>query len=200
MHPDVIVAPVFRGLATAALCGLTAVLVASCSQPEPGTPSPTTAPSSSDGGANAAPKVSSPKNLKALPACQLLTSAQLADLGATATPKTDTSLWGETKCKWINDDIAIYLSPDTTQGKGLSITYQNKVGAEVFEPLTIAGYPAVVTGKETIECAIGVGTSNTQMFLIDLTVTGTKRANHDDPCALAQKVGADVLNNLPAGQ
>lgn len=200
MPPDVIVAPVFRGLATAAVCGLAALLMASCSQPEAGTPSPTAATSSSDGGANAAPKVDSPKNLKARNACQLLTSSQLADLGATATPKADTSLWGETNCKWVNADIAVYLSPDTTQGKGLSITYQNKSGAQVFEPLTIAGYPAVVTGKETIECAVAVGTSNTQMFLIDLTVTGAKRANHDDPCALAQKVGADVLSNLPAGQ
>jgi hypothetical protein len=200
MRSDVIVTPVFRVLATAAACGLAVALVASCSQTEAGTPSPTAGGGTSAGGANTAPKVSNPKNLKAHPACELLTTAQLADLGATATPKTSTSLWGETKCQWINGDIGVFLSPDTTQGKGLAITYQNKAAAPAFEPLAIAGYPAVVTGKQAIECAVAVGVSDTQMFLIDLTVTGAKRANHDDPCALAQKVGADVLSNLPAGQ
>lgn len=197
---DVIVTSSYRRLVVAALCSLAAVLVAGCSQQEPGSPSPTTVPQTSGSGEPTAPKVSSPKNLKAHTACELLTAGQLQEIGATATPKPGKSVWGEANCQWQNGDINIYISPDTTQGKGLATVYQNMGGADTFKELQISGYPAVRTGQESINCSIGVGTSDTQDFLIDLTVLGTKRTNHEDPCALAQKVGADVLSNLPAGQ
>jgi uncharacterized Zn-binding protein involved in type VI secretion len=200
MRVNVSVGSVGNRYAFAVACGIAAVLVASCSQQEPGSPSPSTTSQSQGAGASAAPPVSNPKNLKAQPACQLLTAAQLSDLGATATPKPDTSVWGEGKCKWINDEVSLYISPDTTQGKGLSGVYKNLAGSAGFQSLTIAGYPAARTGGESNECAIAVGTSNTQVFLIDLTLFGSRRASNEDPCALAQKVGADVLSNLPAGQ
>ncbi|QUQ68260.1 hypothetical protein JJ691_60050 [Kutzneria sp. CA-103260] len=109
-------------------------------------------------------------------------------------------MWGEKDCEWGNDNLNIGVSPDTTQGKGLAIVYENMSGAPSFQPLTIAGYPAARTSKQTISCAIGVGTSDTQVFLVDLTVLGANRTNNTDPCAVAQTVAADVLGNLPAGQ
>ena len=194
------VRPMGKLIAFVVVGGLAAALVASCSQQEPGSPSSTTTTQSQGGGSATAPPVGSPKNLKARSACQLLTAAQLSDLGATASPSPDTSVWGEGNCKWISDEVSLYISPDTTRGKGLSGVYSNVSGSAGFESLTVAGYPAARTGSESNECAIAVGTSNTQVFLIDLTLFGSRRANKEDPCALAQKVGADVLSNLPAGQ
>jgi Protein of unknown function (DUF3558) len=183
-------------------CVVAAGFLVACSQQTPGdgSPTPSSSPSTPGSSASGAPKVANPKNLKNVPACQLLSSSQLQDLGATAAPKTSKSLWGEDECQWINDDISIYLSPDTTQDKGLAIVYANMAGSSSFQQLTVSGYPAVRTEKQDISCSISIGTSDTQLFMVDLTVTGVKRANHDDPCALSEKVAADVLSNLPAGQ
>ena len=109
-------------------------------------------------------------------------------------------MWGEKDCEWGNDNLNIGVSPDTTQGRGLAIVYENMSGTPSFQPLTIAGYPAARTSKQTISCSIGVGTSDTQVFLVDVTVLGTNRTNGTDPCTVAQTVATDVLSNLPAGQ
>ena len=189
-----------RGTLIVAACGLAVALLGACSQQTGGDPSPTTSSSPSSGSATSStPKVDQPKNLKAVDACQLLNSSQLHELGATATPTAGQSVWGEKSCEWGNDDINIGLSPDTTHGKGLSTVYANMSGTENFLPMKIAGYPAARTAKQTISCGIYVATSDTQDFLVDLTVLGAKRADHEDPCSLAQKVAADVLSNLPAG-
>lgn len=182
----------------AGLCVLPLTLVAACDQTSPGTPSPqTSAPTTTD---STAPKVSNPKNLKARQACQLLTQDQVQRLGATSTTKVKKSPWGEDQCQWINDAISLYISPDTTQGKGLSTVYDNMAGGENFAPLTIAGYPAARTDKQSLSCAIYVATSDTQDFLVDFTRLGGTRADYMDPCGFAQTVATDVLNNLPAGQ
>ncbi len=190
-----------RRLTIVAACGLLISLAAACSQPTGGNGSPTSSTSSTtSASASGAPKVANPKNLKAHKACQLLTPAQLQSLGAASTPKEGTAVWGEKDCEWGNDNLNIGVSPDTTQGQGLAIVYENMSGTPSFQPLTIAGYPAARTSKQTISCSIGVGTSDTQVFLVDLTVLGVNRTNNTDPCAVAQTVATDVLSNLPAGQ
>ncbi|GAA0621680.1 hypothetical protein GCM10010174_45670 [Kutzneria viridogrisea] len=187
-----------RRVSAVVTCGLAAMLLGACSQRTHGDPAPTTTAATST--TSGAPKVSNPKNLKAHDACQLLTLSQLQALGAPATGKERQSTWGEKSCVWGNDEVNIGFSPDTTHGTGLSAVYANMSGSENFLPMTIAGYPAARTAKQTISCTLWTAPSDTQVFLVDLSVLGAKRANHEDPCALAQKVAEDVLSNLSVGQ
>ncbi|SHH01208.1 DUF3558 domain-containing protein [Streptoalloteichus hindustanus] len=142
------------------------------------------------------PKVTKPKNLKAIAdACQLLSPQQLQELGASQ-PRPDKSPWGEGTCTWRNDNLNVHLAPDTTQGKGLAIAYANRRNNS--EATTVNGHPGLRSGKESMSCGLWIGASDTQALSISLTVLRDVKPEYKDRCAFAEKVAGMVLSNLPA--
>ncbi|MFB9428202.1 DUF3558 domain-containing protein [Streptoalloteichus tenebrarius] len=144
---------------------------------------------------NGAPKVATPKNLKAIAdPCQLLAPQQLQELGA-SNPSTKQSPWGEKYCDWLNDNLGVAVAPDTTQGRGLANLYANRKADS--EETTIHGHPGLRYNKAGMSCALGVGVSDTQAFTVSLTVRRDAKPEYKDRCAFAEKVAGMVLSNLP---
>nr|BFF01348.1 hypothetical protein GCM10020241_30230 [Streptoalloteichus tenebrarius] len=172
--------------------------LAACTSTTPGLASTSTGSQSSAATSNGAPKVTSPKNLKAIAdPCQLLTPQQLQEIGA-SNPTADKSLWGEGSCIWRNDNLRIRLDPDTTHGQGLTIVYNKNKDKPDYEQTTVNGHPAIRWGKEGPFCSVFVGVSDTQVLSADVAVLREVKPQYKDRCALVDKVAGMVLSNLPA--
>ncbi|GAA3436944.1 DUF3558 domain-containing protein [Kutzneria kofuensis] len=182
--------------------GLAVSLAAACSQQDPGSPSPAPTTSSATSSTSGAPKVASPKNLKGIDPCQLLTAQQLQMLGATprSQPTRDKSVWGEATCMWENDNVTVGLSPQTTLTKGIEQAYLSKDNYSFFQPTTVDGYPAVLVDKQKLSCGMFVGVSDTQELSLTVVVTGKDNPDYGNPCAFPPKVAGAALKNIPAGQ
>ncbi|MFB9428208.1 DUF3558 domain-containing protein [Streptoalloteichus tenebrarius] len=169
--------------------------LAACTSTTPGLASTSTDSQSSTPNNEGAPKVTNPKNLKAIAdPCQLLTPQQLQELGASG-QRSEKSKWGEAACTWRNDNLSIHLAPDTTQGKGLSTVYANRNASS--QEITVGGHPGMRTTKESLTCSIYVGVSDTQVFLTNVIVFKDVKPEYKDRCAFAEKVAGMVLTNLP---
>ncbi|MCP2262471.1 Protein of unknown function (DUF3558) [Streptoalloteichus tenebrarius] len=172
-----------------------AMVMAGCTSTTPGQASTSTGSQSSAATGNGAPKVTNPKNLKAIAdPCQLLTPQQLQEIGASES-RPGKSPWGEESCTWRNDNLNLAIAPDTTQNQGLSILYANKKSDS--EETTVNGHPSLRYNKEGRSCALGVGVSDTQTFSISMTVLRDVKPEYKDRCAFAEKVAGMVLSNLP---
>jgi hypothetical protein len=159
-----------------------AVVIAGCSSTEPGRPtadgdpSPALSTSTSDG---KAPPVRAALNDARLigDPCSALTSEQLRSLGFTAAVKTDVEdLAVGNVCSWNDDTIgAVGASAgvvvQTTLIHGLSDIYAQRHGMAYFTPVTIEGYPAVLTDltdqRDSGTCALNLGVSDTSVLAID---------------------------------
>ncbi|MCP2262473.1 Protein of unknown function (DUF3558) [Streptoalloteichus tenebrarius] len=178
--------------------------LAACTSTTPGLASTSTSTGSQSSAATStaatgdgAPKVATPKNLKAIAdPCQLLTPQQIQEIGA-GEPRQEKSQWGEAKCSWHNDNLVVSLAPDTTQGKGLSTVYANRDSLSNSEETTVGGYPGLRTGKISMACSVYVGVSDNQVFLGTVTVRRDAKPEYKDRCAFAEKVAGMVLSNLP---
>jgi Protein of unknown function (DUF3558) len=198
----VIVKPVLCRAGLLATSGLAVIVLTACSQTAPGAAtSATTASSTASSAGSAVPKVASPKNLKGVDPCQLLTTQQLQALNATARsqPRRDKSVWGEASCMWENDDVTVSLSPDTTHGKGIEQTYLSKGNYSFFQPTTVDDYPAVLVDKQSVSCGMFLGVSDSQELSLTVVVTGKTNPDYGSPCAFAPKVAGAALKNVPAG-
>ena len=185
----------------AVACLVLAVALAGCASPTAGQASRATNPSNSATASAAngdVPKVANPKNLKAIgDPCQLLTSQQLQELGA-SDPHMDKSLWGEQTCYWINDNLRVLLAPDTVQGHGLAVVWAKNKDKPESERTTVNGHPALRTDKLSMSCGLWVGVSDTQVLSVDVIVRRDVRPEYKDRCVFAEKVAGMVLSNLPA--
>ncbi|MFB9428203.1 DUF3558 domain-containing protein [Streptoalloteichus tenebrarius] len=146
---------------------------------------------------NGAPKVTSPKNLKAITdPCQLLTPQQLQELGASG-PRPDKSKWGEASCTWRNDNLNLNVAPDTTQGQGMAAVYAHRKDFSNSEKTSVNGHPGLRVEKFSKTCGLYVGTSDTQLLLVDVAVLRDVKPEYRDHCAFIEKVAGMVLSNLP---
>jgi hypothetical protein len=151
-------------------------IVVGCSSATGGTAQPTTStdsPGSSSTSPSAKPSGSAasdvPKVSNPLPAdkfyadpCAVVTPAQVAALGVNAQGKNTTTGLGPS-CGWIDPNLVGGLSIGILKlnTQGLGAPYSRKSQAAYFEPLTIQGYPAVLTDRDDDrakgQCGLHIG-------------------------------------------
>ncbi|MGH3940353.1 MAG: DUF3558 domain-containing protein [Pseudonocardiaceae bacterium] len=179
-----------------------AAVITGCSRAEGGLATP-----SSDG--NGAPRVprqlspvvEKPRDVRAYGdrPCEVFTSEQLRGFGFDLPPdRTDTLPSGHRTCDWIdsnrNGELSVTTYPDWDI---LERTYLNDATLPVFEPLWIAGLPAVAhqsaPGMPT--CYVTVGLAQRQG--LDVIFTDL-REPPDDPCGAARAAAEVAVGNLPS--
>jgi hypothetical protein len=162
------------------------VAIAGCSSTQPGqavaiassdrSGSPTTSSINSD---VAAPQVRTPLNDTRLISdpCSALTGPQLQGVGFTAAVKSHVQqLTLGNICGWNDDAVGAVgasasVAVQTTLNHGLSDIYAQRSGMGYFTPVTIEGYPAVLTDltdqRASGTCALNLGVSDTSVLVID---------------------------------
>lgn len=177
------------------------VMVAGCSLAQDGSAAP---PAGVGVGSTAqrqlSPPVEHPRDVRAYGdrPCEALTIKQLKAFGFDLPPdRTFTLPSGQKVCVWIdsgrNGELAIDTYPDWDV---LERTYANRVTLPVFEPLQIAGLPAVThqSGVGVPTCYVTVGLAERQG--IDVTFTDLRRP-HENPCGAARAAAEAAVGNLP---
>ncbi|QWF80536.1 DUF3558 domain-containing protein [Amycolatopsis sp. CA-230715] len=169
---------------------------------QPGGQSP--APVSSPGPAKptAAPPVPSPLKADGIVAqpCTALSSAQTQQIGM-VDPQSNPTSTGP-GCVWrsASDDLnKVTIAPMTANKGGLDDIYANK-GA-YFEPKTVNGYPAVLSGavedRSEGNCNLWIGVTDQLAVAVQAQIA--RGANKANPCPVAEKVGAAMIDNLKGG-
>ncbi|MCP2259163.1 Protein of unknown function (DUF3558) [Streptoalloteichus tenebrarius] len=142
------------------------------------------------------PKVVNPKSLKSVTdPCQLITSQQLQELGA-SDPHPGKTESGGPKCNWKNDNLAMTLTTYGAQGLDSVYAQRNRFGNS--QETTVSGYPGLRIASFSMTCGVYVGLAETQVFLADVIVFREVRPEYKDRCMFAEKVAGMVLSNLPA--
>jgi hypothetical protein len=99
-----------------------------------------------------------------------------------------------------SDLNSIDVTPLPENKNGMSDIYANNDAHryQFFQPLTIAGYPAAdaesADDRSTGTCAIVVGVTD-QLAVLLLTQIGAG-VNKTNPCPIAEKVGAAMIEHL----
>jgi hypothetical protein len=136
--------------------------------------------------------------------CRTLTSAQVRSLGlADAAAKPDTTAPGAAACSWYSAQAgyAVGVRHNTTLNKGLSLLYRKKNEAALFQEIPpINGYPAIIFDqyadlRSQGTCGVDVGLSDA--VVLDVVVQGTTRTQ--DPCGIAQRAAALMIDNIKGG-
>lgn len=189
------------------------LLLAGCSDEEPGTGLPgsdptgtqTTAPGTNPNGAPAdAPKVTNPiEDLEQFmkSPCDMVSKNQAVELGfeASAKPESDTSQGPG--CQWENDagdNFTIVLLKN--QPLGISGIYRNQQQYDgfykYFEPVDIAGYPGVFSdsydARPSGACTLSVGVTDQQVITLTDRVQG-------DPCDVVKKAAEAAVTTMSKG-
>lgn len=176
------------------------VLTTACSTTQPGIAQPTrTAPPS--GTPDSAPPVPA-----ALPVaswlrspCSLLSAAQLKALGMTSATTSTVSVTAVmTGCVWddasVGTGVQLDIEAETALPHGLSDIYLQQGSAAYWEPLTVDGYPGVLTDavdeRQDGTCRMSLGVTDTNV--LDLAYQGTAT----DPCTHVRALGAAVITSL----
>lgn len=180
-----------------------------CTATVTGTPAPTS-PAAADGPApdvpapgappRFAPTVSEPKDARGIAACDLLTDAQLVELGLRPETATSSSIGNTTRsCSWSS-------AVDDTNPAGLELNDQTTIPAldglhlirEVFfrfEPREVAGHPALRADYNDLgDCTIYTAIADYQGVSTEGNPAGRPQP---DPCALSTRMAEFIIANLP---
>jgi hypothetical protein len=151
---------------------------------------------------NGAPKVPAPLNADGVLAdpCSALSAAQQDEIGMVKPGEGDQGPTGP-ECRWksVSSSLnSVEVSPFTANKNGLSDIYAQKAGSAYFEPLTVAGYPAVSTDVSDLrsggDCPLWVGVSD-QLAVVVTAQLGEGK-NQTTPCVVAQKVAEAMIRHL----
>jgi hypothetical protein len=146
------------------------------------------------------PRVERPRDVRAYGdrPCEMLTIKQLKGFGFDLpSDRTFALPSGQKVCVWIdsgrNGELAVDTYPDWDV---LERTYANRATLPVFEPLQIAGLPAVAhqSGIGIPTCYVTVGLAERQG--IDVTFTDLRKP-YEDPCEAARAAAEVAVGNLP---
>ena len=167
-------------------------------QPSPGkraTDTPTSSPQTAPTVA-----VALPLTILSNDPCSLFNSNQLRALGLTAavtTQRDQNSLMSG--CEWNDSTVGTGVQLDvewvTPMRHGLADIYVQRRTAAYWQPVSVAGYPGVLT--DTVDersagtCRLDLGATNTAV--IDLSYQGSATA---DPCDKVRALAAAVVSSL----
>ena len=148
-----------------------------------------------------APRVAAPKDLRDIPACALLTPAQLDAFGFDPRQlRTETQDTTE-RCL-LTHPRYLYSGSVTSAYRweigGLDRLYRNRdLPGSDFIPGTLDGYPTVQEDKEDSNfCAITIGVADDQLLLVSGGIISHLETDRT-ACNLAREIGSAVLANLP---
>jgi hypothetical protein len=189
------------GATLSALCLLTA-----CGGKSGGTETPSSsAPPSSSADVAANLKVPAPLptgDLLSNP-CAVIAPSQYDALNfagaGTKRESTNGSLAAD--CKWAsksNEGNVVFISPLPINKNGISDIYSQKAQAAYFEPVTINGYPGVLTdvhdGRPSGNCSVWVGVTDQLAVSVNAQISSdSARANS---CSIAQNVAEAMIQHL----
>lgn len=146
-----------------------------------------------------APRVAEPRDVRGIPACDLLTPAQLTALEINPNTAEPAAQGSADECFWRLTDgsgsLMVTSAPDFPVG-GLEGLYISRPGYDVFEPGELDGFPIVRADRkdnpDTL-CTIYVGVADDQ-----LAWTSAAFAFKEHPaCATALRMASAMLANLP---
>ncbi|MGW4058982.1 DUF3558 domain-containing protein [Amycolatopsis sp. NPDC004747] len=192
---------------TAGVLAALTLLTACTGKTGTGTTSGSAAPApTSQAADNGAPKVPAPLKTDGILAdpCSALSAAQQDDIGMAKPGKATQGPTGP-DCAWTSNGSAsnvVSISPFTANKNGLSDIYAQKAGSAYFEPLTVAGYPAVSTNVSDLRssgnCPLWVGvTDELAVMVLAQISTGS---NKPQPCTVAQKVAEAMIQHLKGAE
>ncbi|MGY6657266.1 DUF3558 domain-containing protein [Amycolatopsis sp. TRM77291] len=177
-----------------------------CSDQKSGTPTPTSAPSSTGLPSNGAPAVANPiantAQFESDP-CAAIPTAEVESLGGKVERSEQENLTMGKACAWIFTKGANTVSAGLVAGNkdGLSSLYaQNATGGlTTFKPVEqVDGYPAVVYangGEGPGTCTLAVGIRDDLVYTV-IPRLGSDHPSYSDPCGMATKVAAAAIKNL----
>lgn len=178
-----------------------ATLISGCSQAEGGSVIPPAgAGATSQERPQLSPTVQNPRDIRAYGdrPCDVFTTEQLRMFGFDLPPdRTYTLPSGAQNCVWTdsghNGELVVGTYPDWDV---LERTYAAVADSAVFEPIEIAGLPAVVyqAAIGLPGCDVTVGLAERQG--LDVTFTDL-REPLDDPCGAARAAAEVAVSNLP---
>jgi hypothetical protein len=151
---------------------------------------------------NGAPKVPAALNADGILAdpCSALSAAQQDDIGMVKPGKGDQGPTGP-ECRWKSAGSSlnsVEVSPFTANENGLSDIYGQKAAKAYFEPVTVAGYPAVSTNVSDLRssgtCPLWIGVTD-QLVVVVIAQIGTG-ANKTQPCSVAERVAEAMIQHL----
>lgn len=133
--------------------------------------------------------------------CDMLTSAQLSARGVTRAGEEKAAPAGRS-CDWTPDDRAFgtsFSATFLTGSNGLEGFYENRDDFAVFEPTTVAGYPAVNGDAVDIKsgsCSTAVGIAKGEGFIVQINVNDKKLPEYGNPCSASGAIAETVIENL----
>lgn len=177
-------------------------LMAGCSQAEGGSapPSPGSGlAATAEGRLQLSPPVQNPRDIRAYGdrPCEVFTVKQLKEFGFDLPPdRTFTLPSGHQVCKWTdsghNGELGVTTYPDWDI---LERNYANRAAEAVFDPLEIAGSPAVVHQPGPVAtCYVTVGLAERQGLDVEFS---DLREPYEDPCGAARMAAEVAVGNLP---
>jgi Protein of unknown function (DUF3558) len=168
-------------------------------------PGRTNAAGASDRTANGAPPVPAPLPTDGIVQnpCNALSRAQLDKIGLQeqGTLRQDKGIGPV--CRWRSaaypDFNTVDVGPMLPDKHGLSDIYAGKSQDAYFEPTRTAGYPAVFADRLADDrtdgdCSLWVGV--TDRLSVSVTTRIGTGPNHTDPCPIAAKIGAAMVQHL----
>lgn len=175
-------------------------LIVGCSRVDGGsaTPSPS-AGTASAGHPQLSPPVENARDVRAYSdrPCEVFATEQLRGFGFDLPPDRTLILpSGHRVCVWTDSghhgELAVTTYPDW---EILERTYMNRAAESIFEPLQIAGLPAVVHQPGPVPtCYVTVGLAERQGLDVEFT---DLREPYEDPCGAARAAAEVAVGNLP---
>jgi hypothetical protein len=133
--------------------------------------------------------------------CEMLKADQLSARGVTKAGAQRTDPAGPA-CQWRPDDRVKGTSFSVgllKESKGLDGIYANREQLAVFEPVKVAGYPAVNTDATDAKggaCSTAVGVAEGEGFVVQIHVNDNKLPEYKNPCSVSSAIAETVVGNL----
>ncbi|MBW0132893.1 DUF3558 domain-containing protein [Pseudonocardia abyssalis] len=147
----------------------------------------------------AGPSVRDPKDIRAIPPCDVLTDEQLRDLDLLPGTAQELKDPVTERCGWSSatDDtnpVGLEINSDTNLAV-LDVVENLRGNFERYEPTEVAGHPAIRTDAVADNsCTLVIAIADHQGVSI-----GSNGANRPlpDPCDIPRRMGEFILSNLP---
>jgi hypothetical protein len=145
-------------------------------------------------------RVPHPKDMRAIPPCDLLTDAQLVELGLRPDTAQEVPMARGRTCIWRDAadprNFADAGGSTDLANPGVPGLYVTRHVMSRFEPLVIAGHPgARIDLNPGTGCDVTVGASDDQ--LLGANGNGAGRPLPDDGCDRSRRMIELILANLP---